>query len=72
MVATRTLLTADELFAVPKGEGKEELVRGEVRVMPPVGGEHGEVQLGLGVRMRLHADREERGFVVTETGFRLF
>ncbi|MGH2353054.1 MAG: Uma2 family endonuclease [Chloroflexota bacterium] len=68
---TKTLLTADEFYALPSSEGKQELVRGEVIEMAPPGGGHGYVQLGLGVRMRLHADHTKQGFVVTEVGFRL-
>ena len=69
MVSTKTLMTADEFFMLPSGRGKQELVRGEVIEMAPVGGEHGDVQLEIGVRMRLHARQHQQGYVVVEVGF---
>ena len=39
--------------------------------MPPAGGEHGDVQFGLGGRMRLHADATGAGYVIGEVGFYL-
>jgi hypothetical protein len=36
-------LTAEEFWVLPEGEGKRELVRGEVVEWMPVGGVHGEV-----------------------------
>ncbi len=37
------LLTAEEFWALPEGEGKRELVRGKVLESVPNGGFHGEV-----------------------------
>jgi len=73
MVATRTLMTAEEFFALPDDGVRRELVCGEVveRDMAPPGEQHGDVQLELGLRMRLHARREKLGRVTAETGFRL-
>lgn len=71
MAATKTLLTADEFFQLRGGEGKMELVRGEVVEMAPVGGAHGGCALEFGWRMRTAARRTHLGFVLVETGYRL-
>src|SRR3990172_762808 len=43
-MSTTTIVTADELLALPTGMGKRyELVAGELRVMSPSGWRHGEV-----------------------------
>ena len=36
------LMTADDLLRLPRGHGRHELVRGELRTMPPAGSDHGE------------------------------
>jgi Uma2 family endonuclease len=72
-MSTTTLVTADELLALPMGRGKRyELVAGELRVMSPAGWEHGEfvynLQTLLGYFIR--QNRLGRGFGA-ETGFLL-
>jgi Uma2 family endonuclease len=58
MAITPKLMTADELFNLPDDGLRHELVRGELRTMPPGGLEHGEeavifvVSLGAYVRAR--------------------
>src|SRR5882757_5707599 len=43
-MSTTTIVTADELLALPTGMGKRyELVAGELRVMSPAGWRHGEI-----------------------------
>ena len=43
-MSTTSLVTADELLALPTGMGKRyELVAGELRVMSPAGWRHGEI-----------------------------
>lgn len=70
-MTAKTLLTADDFYTLPSREGKQELVRGGVVEMALAGGEHGDVQLELGMRMRLHAKRTRQGYVIDEVGFRL-
>ena len=72
-MSTTTLVTADELLALPTGMGKRyELVAGELRVMSPSSWEHGEIvynlQTLLGYFIRENA--LGRGFGA-ETGFML-
>ncbi|HEV2129464.1 MAG TPA: Uma2 family endonuclease, partial [Longimicrobiaceae bacterium] len=43
MSTIRTVMTAEELFAMPDDGMRHELVRGELRTMTPAGGEHGAV-----------------------------
>jgi Uma2 family endonuclease len=72
-MSTTTIVTADELLALPTGKGKRyELVAGELRVMSPAGWRHGEVASNvaalLGPYIRMH--NLGRGFAA-ETGFLL-
>lgn len=70
MSAIRTLVTAEELFAMPDDGMRHELVRGELRTMTPAGGEHGAVVLNLSVLVGLFVRKHKlgRGFSA-ETGF---
>jgi len=73
-VSTKTqLVTADELFAMPKDGFRYELVKGELRKMSPAGLEHGAVIFNLtsllGPHLRAH--RLGQGFGA-ETGFKIF
>ena len=72
MAATTTLLTAEEFYRLPDKDGKQELVQGEVIEKMPPGGEHGYLQVRLAGRMMAFVERDLSGFVVVETGFRLF
>jgi Uma2 family endonuclease len=63
------LLTAEEFWALPEGEGKRELVRGEVVEWMPVGGIHGEVVSELLSRLRNWAKAGKHGYVATEVGY---
>lgn len=56
---------------MPEGEGKRELVRGEVVEWMPVGGLHGDVVLELAVRLRTWAKQGGQGYVGTEVGYRV-
>ena len=52
-------MTVDEFLLLPQREGKEELVRGELRVNPPAGGPHGAAGANLIWRLMSHV--MERG-----------
>jgi Uma2 family endonuclease len=62
-------LTAEEFWALPEGEGKRELVRGEVVEWMPVGGVHGDVVTELLMRLRTWAKQGNHGYVATEVGY---
>ncbi|MGH2352497.1 MAG: Uma2 family endonuclease [Chloroflexota bacterium] len=66
---TKTLMTAEEFFSLPETEGKQELVRGEVVEMSPVGGMHGRTAVRLSRRMDERAEQTGAGVVVVETGY---
>jgi Uma2 family endonuclease len=71
-MSTRTrLMTADEFLDWPDEPGcRQELIRGEVVTMSLAGGEHGEVALEIGSRIRNHVKPLKLGTVyAAETGF---
>src|SRR5205809_7456728 len=72
-MSTATLVTADELLAMPTGMGKRyELVAGELRVMSPAGWRHGKVVSRLCSRLSAYVEQHDLGIVFgAETGFRL-
>jgi Uma2 family endonuclease len=72
-MSTTTLVTADELLAMPSGMGKRyELVAGELRVMSPAGWRQGKIAIRLGAKLVSHVDAHGLGLVFgAETGFRL-
>jgi Uma2 family endonuclease len=66
---TRRLLTAEEALE-QAGAGRWELVRGELRDMPPAGGEHGIRAMRLGTRLTVYVEAHDLGAVLAaETGF---
>ena len=63
------LLTAEEFMAAELGEGKHELVRGEiVEISPPPMLEHGRVQLNVGFVLELFGRHSGFGYCATESG----
>src|SRR5687768_15225419 len=70
MAATKTLISADEFFALG-GSAKQELVAGEVIEMVPPGGQHGGLQGELIFHLRLCLESSGTGVVLGEAGFRL-
>jgi Uma2 family endonuclease len=63
-------ITAQQLLAM--GEGRRELVQGEVLEMTPAGSRHGAVSLRIGARLAQHAEAQGLGVVfAAETGFLL-
>lgn len=69
MAVAKKLLTAEEFWLLPEGEGKRELVRGEVAEWMPVGGLHGEVVRRMLMRLGLWAEQGQYGYVATEVGY---
>ena len=70
MVAQTQLMTADQLLALPDDGYRYELVRGELRKMPPAGFEHGELSLDIGTSLSLYVKAHKLGKACgAETGF---
>jgi Uma2 family endonuclease len=71
MMSTATqYLTADDLWRLPRNGVRHELVRGELRTMPPAGFEHGAVGIKLSTPLDRHVRDQNLGIVVAaETGF---
>lgn len=67
----KTLLTADDLMRLPRGRGaRHELIRGELRTMPPSGEEHGIVAGEVFGIVRDYVKLNRLGYVLAaETGF---
>jgi Uma2 family endonuclease len=64
--------TAEELLRMPDDGFRYELVRGELRKMPPAGSEHGYLALEIAAELRNHVRENGLGRTYTaETGFRL-
>ncbi len=72
-MSTTSLVTADELLALPTGMGKRyELVQGELRVMSPSGWRHGNVVSTLHGKLLTYVNEHDLGIMFgAETGFRL-
>lgn len=64
--------TSEELLSRPEDGFRYELVRGELRKMPPAGSEHGYVAINIGTSLNSHVKTNELGRVyAAETGFKL-
>src|SRR4051794_26210352 len=73
MTQEKTLLTADQLFEMPDDGMRHELVRGELRTMPPAGAEHGWIAFNAARIVGNHVITNQLGWVfAAETGFRIF
>jgi len=65
-------MTADELLAMPDDGWRYELVKGELRRMPPPGDQHGWVGMNLGGPLHTFVKENKLGVVyLAETGFKL-
>jgi Uma2 family endonuclease len=60
-MSTKTEATIDDLYRV---RGKAELVGGEIVIMSPTGGLHGQVALRIGASLLAHEMRTRRGHAV--------
>ena len=66
------LMTADELLHLPRGKSRYELVKGELREMPPSGFEHGVTVVDVSTPLDNFVREHNLGVVTgAETGFRL-
>ena len=72
MAAQPHLLTAEEFAALPREGLRLELVRGELRAMPPAFGDHGSAAMRLGAHLAAFILSHNLGEVyAAETGFLL-
>lgn len=72
MSTTTKLMTADELWRLPKVDKRYELVQGELVTMPPAGYNHGAVGMSLGALLFSHVRSNNLGRVTgPDTGFLL-
>jgi Uma2 family endonuclease len=72
MSTTHTLTTADELLVMPDDGFRYELVKGELRRMPPAGSEHGAVIMNIGTPLDQFVKAHGLGVVFgAETGFKI-
>jgi Uma2 family endonuclease len=72
MSTTHSLATADELCVMPDDAFRYDLVRGELRRLPPAGSEHGAVAVNIAVVIAQFVKPHGRGVVFgAETGFKI-
>ena len=69
MVATKRLITADELLAMPERDCRYELVRGELITLPIEGAMHGSVVSHVVVKLGVFVKASNLGKVFIRTGF---
>ena len=70
MVTTTRPVTAEELLRMPDDGFRYELVRGELRKMPPAGQTHGEYAMSIAASLASHVRAQGLGKVyAAETGF---
>jgi Uma2 family endonuclease len=70
MAITRKLMTADELADLPDDGMRHELIRGELRTMPPTGLEHADHESEFDTSLRLYVKAHKLGRVFAgEPGF---
>jgi len=71
-MSTRTLVTADELLAMPDDGMRHELVEGEITTMTPAGYEHGRISFRIaGVLWQFLSANPIGEAFGAETGFRI-
>ena len=72
MTTNTRLMTADELIALPRGQHRYELVKGELLTMSPSGEEHGAVIGNLTILLGQFVKANNLGILYgAETGFKL-
>ena len=57
------MMTVDEYLVAQLPDGKSELVRGELRMMPPPGAPHGRAAMNLAVLLSNHVSQHNLGMV---------
>ena len=68
MTTTKQLVTADELLAMPDDGYMYELVRGELRKMPPAGHPHSRMGIQIATSLNTHTNDRRLGYVYGADG----
>ncbi len=72
MTTSRTLMTADELLDMTDDGQRHELVRGELRTMPPAGSEHALINTKVAIAFGQFVDANSLGVVLSgDPGFKI-
>lgn len=72
MSTTTRMMTADELFMMPRRAHRYDLIKGELREMSPAGSEHGALAARLTIALGQYVEEHDLGEVFgAETGFKL-
>ena len=70
MRTIKTYHTVDEFFKIAHSLGRCELVDGEIKLMEPAGGEHGNLAIKIGSRLNVFVEEHNLGAVfAAETGY---
>ena len=72
MTVERGLMTADDLLRMPDDGMRHELIKGELRTMPPAGWGHGRQMIRFAASLDAYVESHDLGQVVAgDAGFRL-
>ena len=72
MSAAATLMTAEELLRLPRGQFRYELIDGELKQMSPSGHNHGRIAMRLSIPLGQYVQEHSLGEVyAAETGYKL-
>ena len=70
MTVTTELMTAEELLRLPDNGMRSELVKGELRTMPPAGHQHGMIAMLISIPLGQYILENKLGMIyAAETGF---
>lgn len=70
MTVTTELMTAEELLLLPDDGSRSELIKGELRKIPPAGHKHGMLAMLISIPLGKYILENKLGMIyATETGF---
>ena len=72
MPVTTQRMTAEDLFKMPQGDNRHELIEGILKEMSPAGRKHGKLAIRIGASLDRHVEANGLGEVyAAETGFKI-